>query len=142
MIPRPRSAAALAGASTAKCKPLDGMNVWDTLAHGSLSPRTEIVYNVEPFRAAVRQGNWKLVWRTVLPSNVELFDLAQDPSEANNLAAQHPDKVVALQQRLDGLAKECAKPLFLVDQFKVVMKNMHGEPVLPTDDEFASVETP
>ena len=48
--------AALAGASTAKCKPLDGLNVWDTIAEGKPSPRTEIVYNIEPFRAARAPG--------------------------------------------------------------------------------------
>jgi arylsulfatase B len=134
--------AALAGASTAKCKPLDGVNVWDTIAQGKPSPRTEIVYNIEPFRGALRQGDWKLVWRTLLPSSVELFDLARDPSEKNNLAAQNPDEVAALQKRIEALAKESAKPLFLVDQFKVVQKNMHGEPILPTDEEYSRVETP
>jgi arylsulfatase A-like enzyme len=134
--------AALAGASTAKCKPLDGLNVWDTMAQGKASPRTEIVYNVEPFRGAVRQGDWKLVWRTFLPSSIELFNLTQDPSEKNNLAAQHPEKVAALQQRLEALAKESAKPLFLVDQFKVIMKGMHGEPILPTDEDYSKVEVP
>jgi arylsulfatase A-like enzyme len=121
---------------------LDGVNVWDTIAQGSSSPRTEIVYNIEPFRGAVRQGDWKLVWRTLLPSSVELFNLAQDPSEKNNLAAQHPEKVATLQQRIEALAKESAKPLFLVDQFKVVTKGMHGEPVLPTDDDYTGVEQP
>ncbi|MCX6928073.1 MAG: arylsulfatase, partial [Verrucomicrobia bacterium] len=48
--------AALAGASTAMCKPLDGLNVWDTIAEGKPSPRTELVYNIEPFRAGLRQG--------------------------------------------------------------------------------------
>ena len=132
----------LAGASTAKCKPLDGVNVWDTIAQHKPSPRTEIIYNVEPFRAAVRQGDWKLVWRTLLPFKVELFNLAQDPSEKNNLAAQYPDQVAGLQQRLDELAKQSEKPLFLVDQFKVVTKGMHGEPILPTDEDFAGVEEP
>src|SRR5436190_6151879 len=37
--------AALAGASTTKSKPLDGVNVWGTIAEGKPSPRTEIVYN-------------------------------------------------------------------------------------------------
>ena len=113
--------AKLAGASTAKCKPLDGMDVWQTISEGKPSPRTEIVYNVEPFRGAVRQGDWKLIWRTLLPSSVDLYNLAQDPSEKNNLAAANPDKVAAMQKRLDELAKEAGKPLFLVDQFKVVM---------------------
>jgi arylsulfatase A-like enzyme len=67
--------AKLGGASIAKCKPLDGMDVWQTISEGKPSPRTEIVYNIEPFRAAVRDGDWKLVWRTILPSNVELFNL-------------------------------------------------------------------
>jgi hypothetical protein len=41
-----------------------------------------------------------------------------------------------MQHRLDALAKEARKPLFLEDQFKVVMKNMNGEPILPTDEAF------
>jgi len=48
--------AALVGASTAKCKPLDGMNVWDTIAEGKPSPRTEVVYNIKPFRGCGATG--------------------------------------------------------------------------------------
>jgi len=134
--------AALAGASTEKCKPLDGMNVWNTLARGETSPRTEFFYNVEPFRAAMRQGDWKLIWRTVLPSSVALYDLSKDPSEKNNVAAAHPERVEAMKKRLDAAAAEAEKPLFLVDQFKVVMRNMNGEPVLPTDDGFGDPDVP
>ena len=43
--------------------------------------------------------------------------------------------VAAMQKRLDELAKEAGKPLFLMDQFKVVMKNMNGEPLMPGDDD-------
>jgi hypothetical protein len=60
------------------------------------APRTEIVYNVEPFCAGIREGDWKLVWRTPLPATVELYNIAPDPSEKNNVAAEHPDIVASL----------------------------------------------
>lgn len=132
--------AALAGASTEGCKPIDGLNVWETISSGAASPREEIVYNIEPFRGAVRQGEWKLIWRTMLPSSVDLYHITEDPSEEKNLAAEHPEKVAAMQQRLNTLAKEAAKPLFLLDQFKVIQKNMAGEPVLPIEEGFGDAE--
>jgi arylsulfatase A-like enzyme len=133
---------ALAGAPTSGCKPLDGLDVWKTIADGAESPRKEIVYNVEPFRGAVRQGDWKLVWRAMLPSSVDLYHLTEDPSEKNNLATAHPEKVAAMQQRLNALAAESAKPLFLLDQFKVIQKNMAGEPVLPIEEGFGDPDQP
>ena len=126
--------AALANASTTKCKPLDGVNVWDTISEGKPSPRTEIIYNIEPFRAALRQGDWKLVWKTTLPSSVELYNLADDPYEKNNLADAHPDKIAPMQQRLETLAKEAAKPLALIYMGQTAMKA--AVPLLPTDDTF------
>ena len=124
--------AALAGASTAKCKPLDGLNVWDTIAEGKPSPRNEIIYNIEPFRGAVRQGDWKCIWRTLLPTSVDLYNLADDPSETKNLAADHPDKVAAMQERLNALGKEAAKPLALLWMTGTSMK--HGKPLMASED--------
>ena len=124
--------AALAGASTAKCKPLDGMNVWSTIAEGKPSPRTEIVYNVEPFRGAVRDGDWKLIWRALIPTSVDLYNLAEDPNETNNLAAAHPDKVAALQGRINALGSESAKALALVYVAGVGLK--HGKPLMASQD--------
>ena len=126
--------AALAGASTAKCKPLDGVNVWETISEGKPSPRTEVIYNIEPFRGAVRQGDWKLIWRTLLPSSVDLYNVAEDPYEKNNLAAANPDKVEKMQQRLEALAKESTKPLALQFILQTAMKAT--VPLLPTDEAF------
>ncbi len=107
--------AGLAGADLGKTKPLDGMDVWSTISEGKPSPREAMVYNIEPYRAGVRKGNWKLVWTTLLPQRVELFDLAKDPSESNNVAEQYPDKVKELQAWATELAKQAAPPLFLLE---------------------------
>ncbi|MCB1091458.1 MAG: sulfatase-like hydrolase/transferase, partial [Verrucomicrobiae bacterium] len=123
--------AALAGASTSKCKPLDGVNVWETIAEGKPSPRPEVIYNVEPFRGAVRLGDWKLIWRSLIPTSVDLYNLAEDPYETNNLAASHPDKVAAMQDRLNALGKESTKPLALIYVGKVGLA--HGKPNMASE---------
>ncbi len=123
--------AALAGASTERCKPLDGVNVWDTLSTGAGSPREELVYNIEPFRAGVRRGNWKLVWRTPLPEVVELYDLAADPRETTSVAAQHPEIVAELKARANELAKQAAPSLLLQTEFGAMRERMKLPPALP-----------
>lgn len=121
----------LAGAQLGTNKPLDGMDMWPTISQGKPSPRTEVIYNIEPFRAGVREGDWKLIWRTPLPQVVELYNIAQDPSEKNNLAAQYPEKVAELQKRANELAKVEAKPLLLQIEFQEFRKQLSRPPALP-----------
>ncbi|HEX5790020.1 MAG TPA: sulfatase-like hydrolase/transferase [Luteolibacter sp.] len=130
----------LAGASTKNCKPLDGVDVWEVIANGAASPRSEVVYNVEPFRAAIRQGSHKLIWRSTLPSSVDLYDLEKDPSETRNIAQDNPQLVESMKLRLNALAAEAAQPLFLADQFKVIMRNMNGKPLLPWEPGYSDAE--
>jgi arylsulfatase A-like enzyme len=132
--------AGLAGAPLGKNKPLDGMDFWPTLSTGKPSPREEVIYDIEPFRVAVRTGDWKLVWRTVLPSKVELFNLAQDPAEKINLSDQHPQKVAELQQRAEALAREAAPPLFLQEALGVVREVQMGSVALPDDEKVIELE--
>ncbi len=124
----------LAGASTAKSKPLDGIDMWPAISQGKPSPRTEVIYNIEPFRAGVREGDWKLIWRTPLPQAVELYNIAQDPSEKNNVAAQNPEKVAELQKRANELAKVQVKPLLLQNEFIEFRKRLAVPPALPGEE--------
>jgi arylsulfatase A-like enzyme len=123
--------AALAGASTAKSKPLDGMNVWPTISKGAASPRQDVVYNIEMFRGAVREGDWKLVWNTTLPSKTELFNIPADPSETNDLAAAHPDIVSRLQERVQSLAVEMARSKFFAATMEAYTGRHIGPPAFP-----------
>ncbi len=125
--------AGLAGASLSKAKPLDGLDVWGTIAEGKPSPRTEVVYNIGPFVAGLRQGDWKLVWRTTLPSQTELFNLADDPYEKTNLAEQQPAKVAELRARVEALARESVMPLLMQESVGWLKRAAFSEVATPED---------
>lgn len=133
--------AGLAGAPLAGGKPFDGVDVWPAISAGKPSPRTEVVYDVEPFRAAVREGDWKLVWHARLPSRIELFDLANDPGEKTDLAAANPGKVEALKRRIEALAQEAAPPLIFTEALGTLMPALMGSVALP-EEEGAGAEQP
>jgi hypothetical protein len=69
-----------------------------------------------------------------LPSSIELYNLAEDLYEKNNVAAAHPERVAALGARLETAGKESAKPLALVYIMQTAMKAT--VPLLPTDEGF------
>jgi arylsulfatase len=74
------------------------------------SPRTDqdaLAWEVFGNRA-VRQGNWKLRWevRPLGTGDWELFDLATDPGERKDLAAEHPDKLKEMVALWDDYARK------------------------------------
>jgi arylsulfatase A-like enzyme len=99
----------LAGASLDQPLPLDGMDVWPTIAEGKPSPRREVVYNVpgefgrEMGEPAIRVGDYKLVGE-------ELYDISKDPHEKTDLAAKQPDVVKQLKARLEEVASQRRPP--------------------------------
>lgn len=122
----------LAGASVQQKLPLDGFDILPCLTEGKPSPRHEILHNTTPSNGALRVGDWKLVVNGSAPDldaeagappaaipprnrraaggKVELFNLADDPSEKNDLSAKAPEKVKELRRRYDELAKQAVKP--------------------------------
>jgi arylsulfatase A-like enzyme len=126
--------ATLAGAPLDQGNALDGMNMWNTISANAQSPRSEIIYNIEPFRAGIRDGDWKLIWRTPLPEAIELYNIAQDPYEKNNVAVANPDRVNALKKRASELAATAAKPLFLQAEFAAMRERLHMPPAFPGEE--------
>jgi len=110
------TALALAGAKASTDKPLDGKNIWATVAEGKPSPHDDILVNVEAFRGAIIKGKWKLVKIALLPGKTELFDLTTDPGEKNDVAEQNPEVVRDLESRLIAYAKEQKKSEWLKAQ--------------------------
>lgn len=85
--------------------PLDGQSLVPALLGRSV-PERPLFWHYPHYgnqggapAAAIRRGEWKLIeW--LEDGRVELFQLARDPSERNNRAAQEPDRVAALQAEL------------------------------------------
>ena len=126
--------ARLAGAPVTKAKPLDGLDVWPAISAGKPSPRTELVYNLEPFRVGIRRGDWKLVWRTPLPPAIELYNVADDPSETKIVATEHPATVAELQKRAGELAATMAQSMFLATEFSALRERVHMPPAFPGEE--------
>jgi arylsulfatase A-like enzyme len=53
-------------------------------------------------------GEWKLIVHAALPSRYELFDIANDPEEADNRAEVYPERVKDLLARLNAYAYDMA----------------------------------
>ncbi|MCP5115630.1 MAG: sulfatase-like hydrolase/transferase, partial [bacterium] len=103
--------AALAGAEVPGDRKLDGVDLSGfLLGHSESSGRDAFFHYAWTFLQAVRQGDWKLVvprpanpgwtsWYGRMIDAVEapeLYNLAADVSEMNNVAARHPGKVAEL----------------------------------------------
>lgn len=59
---------------------------------------------------AVRQGDWKLVVQRGQP---QLFNLAEDTAEANDLSARSPDRLAALQKTYGEWNREMMPPRWI-----------------------------
>lgn len=124
----------LAGSTETPARPLDGRDIWPVLAEGKKLPARELLLNTSPNAGALRFGDWKIVVRqpggaaaddeeSTAPKArkkakakaaageiVELFNLADDPSEKHNLAVEKPEKLAEMRARYNAFAKQAVQP--------------------------------
>lgn len=105
--------------------PLDGQNVWPTIAGDAPTPHAFLLHNATPFSGALRMGDWKIVRNGSHGANAikgpeketwELFNIADDPGEQNDVAATHSAEFARLKAKLEELAAEAAPPHLLSNQ--------------------------
>ena len=91
----------LGGGSLDQPLPLDGMDMSAVMLEGKPSPRQEIVVEISGSvrLPTLRKGDFKLVGN-------ELYNLASDPSETTDIAADHPELVAEMSARLAQAAAE------------------------------------
>lgn len=83
-------------------EPMEGVSLTPAFTGKAVTRPQPIFFNHEDNRA-VRDGRWKLVALKNKPW--ELYDIAADRTELNDLAAQHPDRVAAMSAQYDAWAK-------------------------------------
>jgi arylsulfatase A-like enzyme len=116
----------LAGGSLEQALPIDGLDIWPVIAEGAKSPRKEFIWSPK----VIRHGDWKLIdtggqyyphgvagkkeVESGIPSEAQLYNIAEDPYEKNNLINDHPKIVDSLRQRLTEIQSEI-RPAALVE---------------------------
>jgi arylsulfatase A-like enzyme len=99
-----RTLAAILGVEVPDGSMLDSVNLEDVMLGVSTDGRKELVEQPGWGPIGFRSGDWKLI----APKNgkAKLFNLANDPGEKNDVAAQNPQRVASLTKRLaDILSK-------------------------------------
>ncbi len=107
-----------------RLKPLEGASVIATFADPKAAVRTEQYFELGGQRAYL-DGDWRLVTRHERGTPFEndrweLYDLAKDPNELNDLAGAQPDKVKELVAKWNAAAEKHG--VFPLDDRNLVIK--------------------
>ncbi|MBL7222261.1 MAG: sulfatase-like hydrolase/transferase [Candidatus Brocadiae bacterium] len=94
----------LAGVPVPAGHTLDGVSLAPLLLEGKPLGKRQLFWNGR----AMRDGQWKLVLGGRGGDGVGLYDLSKDIGEKTNLAAQHPERVVAMRAAVAAWDKDVA----------------------------------
>lgn len=94
----------LVGASVPADVKFDGLDRWPVLSGAEPQPAPRTIYVPHHQRSAVFFGDWKLIAPHGNPQGkAELYDLATDPYEQRDLAAEQPAKLAEMRARFVAL---------------------------------------
>ena len=134
------TAAAAAGAALPEDREIDGVDLLPHILGESPEPPHQSLFWREGHHQSVRHGDWKLTVGERETANGRetkrwLFNLATDPTEQQDIAAQMPDKVAELQSLLDDHNAAQAAPLWpsVVDGPQLIDKT-EAEDYVPGDE--------
>jgi arylsulfatase A-like enzyme len=126
---------AAAGASEPEGVEIDGENLLPlATGEGEQSWDRETLFWQSGHYRVVRHGDWKLQV-TARPDKRWLFNLAEDPTEHNNLADSHPEKLAELTALLDEHQRQSRGPLYpAVSEMSVAIDKTLAEHFNPGDE--------
>ena len=93
---------------------MDGVNLMPFLLGGKNTQPHETFYWRQGKRTAVRSGDWKLINMrgSIKSPSWELYNIASDSTESNDIAEANPQKVQELFQIWKSYQNKMASPLF------------------------------
>ena len=109
----------LSGAPAEQTLAPDGLDIWPVLTQNAESPHEALLLpGMAPDKMALRMGDWKLLLNPsdkdaedvksseTSSGKMELYNLASDIAEKNNLADSEPEKLAEMRHRLNTLIKD------------------------------------
>jgi uncharacterized sulfatase len=126
--------AGAAGASVPSDRTLDGVDLMPYFTGEKAGLPHDTLFWREGHQQSVLHRGWKLI-RADRPDKRWLFNLAEDPTEQLNLAAEAPEKVAELEALLAAHNAEQAEPMWpsVLDGPQLIDKH-GGQPFEPGDD--------
>jgi arylsulfatase A-like enzyme len=115
----------LTGAPSEQKLAPDGLDIWPVLTQGAKSPHQALLIpGLAPDQMALRMGDWKLLLNAsdkaaahakpkanqAAAGKVELYNLATDIGETNDLATAEPARAEEMRARLNALIKDAVPP--------------------------------
>jgi uncharacterized sulfatase len=103
--------ASACGANIPDTVEIDGRNLLGLATGQGDTAAEQPIFWQSAYYRVVREGDWKLQV-SERPDKIWLYDLSSDPTEQENLADHHPDKVADLHRLIDDHRRTARAPLY------------------------------